>query len=192
MRKSALVMVAVGAAFAVLLVSSCSEYNPAGVARAYRDAYNSHNISRIMAHLTDDAVLQMDGERFSGKDQLQEMARFDSVLNIELTFTDLRVKGNTVTFKATERNDWLKLAGLQDHQYDPCSMTVQGDLIQEIQVKSTPESMQQSQELFKKLAQWASKDHGQVLDELSKSEYNAESARAWLNLLTQWKAETAQ
>ena len=77
--------------------------------QSFADAFNAHDLDRIMSHMTDDCVFQAsagpdrDGEKFSGQDQVRKA--FDNVFK---TFPDAHW-GNARHFVSGNRgfSEWV-------------------------------------------------------------------------------------
>lgn len=93
----------------ILLMAQSNKKPTADFLQSFADAFNAHDLKAIMWHMTDDCVFEAsagpdaDGERFSGKEQVQKA--FESVFS---TFPDAHW-GNARHFIAENRgfSEWV-------------------------------------------------------------------------------------
>lgn len=125
-----------------------------------------------------------------GKEALRKAIEREAMLNAQHTFTDIKVEGNTATFKATGTNDMLKAAGIGalDYEYDQITFNKDG-LIQQEQAKPTQESMKRMGMFQESFEQWASKKLGQEWAKLRTEDVTKENVSAWLALAREWREE---
>jgi ketosteroid isomerase-like protein len=75
MKKGALTFVLF---LPILLMAQSNQNVTADFLQSYADAFNAHDLDRIMSHMTDDCVFQasagpdMDGEKFSGQSEVRK------------------------------------------------------------------------------------------------------------------------
>ena len=106
MKKSVLTFVLF---LPILLMAQSNQNVTTDFLQSFADAFNAHDLDRIMSHMTDDCVFQasagpdMDGEKFSGQDQVRKA--FDNVFK---TFPDAHW-GNASHFVSGNRgfSEWV-------------------------------------------------------------------------------------
>ena len=106
MKKSVLTFVLF---LPILLMAQSNQNVSTDFLQSFADAFNAHDLDRIMSHMTDDCVFQasagpdMDGEKFSGQDQVRKA--FDNVFK---TFPDAHW-GNARHFVSGNRgfSEWV-------------------------------------------------------------------------------------
>jgi hypothetical protein len=178
-----------------LIISGCSS-NLVDQLRAYETAHNNHDIDQILSLVTDDIEFHLVGAEVSvGKQQIRWIEEWGAAVNSQLTFTDLKVRGNTLTCQATEKNDLFKLYGLEEFAYKSVTFIFHDGLIQEIRVEQSAASSQDVAELRQAFIEWASQERSQKLEELmpqGEAVYHTDNAGAWLALLREWREETDQ
>lgn len=164
--------------------------------KAYEDAHNSHDVEKVMVFYAEDFRFEMVGSWVAeGKEEMRKLEEWDAAVNSHLTFTDLKVSGDTVTCKATERNDLYRIAGIEGMHYKSSIFIFYDGLIKEIKAEQTEKSVRAKEVVFKSFIEWASKERSQELTELKyEGEYvfSAENAKRWLALLQEWRKETVQ
>jgi hypothetical protein len=125
-----------------------------------------------------------------GKAAMRELAEWDRVTNLHMAFSDIVVNGDTVTCKLVENNDWWRLAGIGEVQYQPCVMVFHNGLISEMRATMTQESLDRYAEKWPSIISWAKEHRGEEVKGLlpgGKFIYSAEAAKKWLALLQAWR-----
>ena len=116
--------------FPLLLTTSCA---PTLVDRvkALQEAANSHNVEKLVSFYADDVRFEIVGTSMviEGKEKLRKPIEEQFILNVHLTFTDIKVNGNTATSKVKEQNDMLKAAGIDALYYEYDQITFEDGLI---------------------------------------------------------------
>jgi ketosteroid isomerase-like protein len=162
--------------------------------RAYENAANDHDVDRVMSLYHQDIRFQAVGAfEKVGKGDLRKLAEYDSVVNTHLVFSDLAVSGDTVRCRVKERNDWLRLAGIEEVEYDEARIIFRDGLIAEITAKPSEEGAQAIGEVLGAIVRWASENRGEELaGSMPGGEfiYTAQSAGRWLSLLREWRNAT--
>jgi hypothetical protein len=158
--------------------------------KEYEQAHNSHDAEKAMALFTDDVQFETVGEWvMTGKKKIRDLEEWDAALNNDLAFTDLRVSGYTVTCKAVEHSDLLKLAGFEQVKYDSVAVEFRGGLIRKITVRTAEEDRLATSDTFHSMVDWARRErYGEIAKLVSdgKFAYNARNARGWIVLMQEW------
>ncbi len=177
----------------LLLTTSCA---PTLVDRvkAFQEAANSHNVEKLLSFYTDDVRFEIVGIPMVmvGKENLRKPIEEQFILNVHLTFTDIKVNGNTVTYKVKEQNDWLKAAGIDAVYYEYDQITFEDGLIKEEKAKPTQESMKIMGEFQESFERWAFEKHPEERAKLKAKGITKENVAKWLMLARKWRKETEQ
>gem|GEM_PF-385540 len=176
-----------------LLVLSCSS-DLMNQLQIYEDAHNSHDVERALLCFTDDIRFEMVGSWIrQGKEEMREYEEWDAAVNSHFTFRDIRISGDTIFCRLTERNDWFRLAGIDAIDYTRARITFRDGLIEGIIAEQTEESMIATQQGFQSFIQWAARERIYELVELMRGiefVFAKENATAWLTLLQEWRVAT--
>ncbi len=172
------------------IVFSCST-DPADLAKRYPETYNTHKVEEIVSLYADDAVFEVAGN-FSlfGKDQIRNITKYDSVMNIHMTISNIITRGDTVVCNLTETNDWLKTAEIGEAFYTVKFIFHDG-LIKHLQANTMPETQQAFSQVLSPLMEWAAENNEKTITEMmpdGKFIYSAENAEKNLALLRSWKS----
>ncbi len=159
-------------------------------AKVIEQAFNINNIDSALSHYTDNVVFIIDAFNGSGKQVLRHGAEWDSIVNTHLSFSDIKIIGDSVICKCTEENDLSKLLGINKGFYDPVIFVFKDGLIRYMKFERTSESQNTSDSAFGTLIKWASGERSNQLKKLmpeGKFIINAESANGWLVLAREWQ-----
>jgi len=175
-----------------LLNLSCSQ-NLTQLTQNYPIVYNTHNVNDIVNLYADDAVFEvMDQFSLSGKDQIRGITKYDSVLNIKMSVSNIETVKDSVFCNLSETNDWLQIAEIGEAHYSVIFVFKDG-LISKISASAKPETAEAFNNVLTPLLIWAKENKPDLLTEMmpeGKFIYNAENATKTLNLLTEWKEST--
>ena len=94
--------------------SSCSKPNLGDIVREHIKAVNNDDVKKNLTFFTDDIVFEIYDVKLSGKDQLRGLMESDVVNKARLTIIDMKVEGNTVIVKLTEKNEGYRLLGIEE------------------------------------------------------------------------------
>jgi hypothetical protein len=148
--------------------------------RMYEQAHNSHDVEKIITLFTDDVQFEtVDEWIITGKEKIRDLAEWEGALQNHLAFTDLSVSGDTVTCKAVEDDDLLRLAGFREIRYDSVSVEFQGDLIKKITLRTAEKDREATSKTFHSMVDWATRErHSEIVKLVSggKFAYNARNA----------------
>lgn len=179
--------------FLLFFAASCA---PTLVDRveAFRSAVNNHDIEKTMSFYADDVRFELIGTPMviEGKEQLRKPIEEQFILNDHLTFTDIKVNGNTVTYKVKEQNDMLKAAGIDALYYEYDQITFENGLIKQEKAKPTKESMRIMGEFQESLEKWASEKQGRKWAKLKDEGVTRENVSDWLAITHRWRKEVKQ
>jgi len=177
--------------------SSCSQPNLGDIVREHIKAVNNDDVKKNLTLFTDDAVYEIAvpeqyrqfSGKFSGKEQLRNQMEWDVVNNARLTINDMKVEGNTVIVKLTEKDEGWRLLGIEELPF-MTTYKFRGRLLEKVKLEFSPENAKLLDEKFKPFAEWASKEHPQEFNKMATAGYSAEGARLYLSLAKEWRDKT--
>ena len=176
----------------IILFFSCSE-NLTQLTQRYPIVYNTHNVNDIVNLYADDAVFEVMGQfSLNGKNQIRDITKYDSVLNIKMSVSNIETFGDSVFCNLSETNDWLQTAEIGEAYYSVIFVFKDG-LISKISASAKPETAEAFNNVLTPLLIWAKENKSDLLSEMmpeGKFIYNAENAMKTLNLLIEWKEST--
>ncbi len=176
-------------ALTALLLTSCAK-SPADRAQTWEKTANSRQVEGILKLYADNVVLEKSGSHFfRGKPELREITKYDSVVNRQLTLSEVTLQGDTLLFNMVENSDWYRGLGLEKVQLRG-KLVFSGGLITYLSEEIAPESHQAMHQAFISVAQWALHERPEQWAELVPQGnfiYSAETAARWLNLLRDWQ-----
>ncbi len=176
--------------FLLLLVMDACAPDPAGLAKRFSQTYNTHHVKNIMTLYADNAVFGVSGKlTLAGKDTIQLLTQYDSVLNSHMVFSNIEAKGDTVFCDLAETNDWYKAAGI-DEAYYSMKLVFHKGLITLLQAEQDPGTEKAVGQVLSPLMDWAYENRKKELADMmpeGKFIYNAENAKTSLALLRDWK-----
>lgn len=148
-----------------------------------------HNIEKLLAFYTDDAVFEMDKTRFGGKEALRDLFEFDAINLSQVDILDLKVEGTTVVLRTSEVNETFRLLGIQA-EFAKTTIVFREGLIERVSVESPPESQELFMSKFEPFSTWVGERHPEEFNKLMTGGYNAESAKLLLALLKEWREKS--
>jgi hypothetical protein len=176
----------------VILFFSCSE-NLTQLAQNYPIVYNTRDVSDILNLYADDAIFEVRGQfSLSGKNQIRDITKYDSVLNINMSVGNIETVGDSVFCTLSETNDWLRTAEIGEAHYSVIFIFKEG-LVSKIIASAKPRTAKAFNNVLTPLMIWAKENKPDLLSEMmpgGKFIYNAENATKTLALLTEWKENT--
>lgn len=175
--------------FLIVLTTSCASKKLDEKVNAYQEAHNNNDVEKAMSLLTEDIKYEVVGEwTLEGKEKLRKLFETDADTNSKQFFTDIKVGENKVTFKFTEQNDWLKLAGIDALLGESGEFIFEEGLIKVIRLKRSQESIMAMRKFRSSFGRWAANNR---MDELSKLKGTAVLAREdlpmFMGMLRDWR-----
>jgi len=174
------------------LIFSCSQ-NLTQLTQHYPTVYNTRNVNDIVNLYADDAVFEVMGQfSLNGKDQIRGITKYDSVLNIKMSISNIETVRDSVFCNLSETNDWLQIAEIGEAHYSVIFVFKDG-LISKISASAKPETAKAFNNVLTTLMIWAKENRSDLLNEMmpeGKFIYNAENAMKTLTLLTEWNEST--
>jgi hypothetical protein len=175
--------------FLVALTTSCASKKLDNQVREYQEAHNSHNIEKELSLMTEDIKYEVVGDWvLQGKEKLRILFETDAGVNSHLTFTDLKVDNNKVTCKIIERNDWLKLGGIDALHCEPCEFIFEKGLIKAIKIRRSQESLKALKKFQTSFGNWADDNRSEELSKLKGSAVlSREDMDVFMALVRDWR-----
>ncbi len=176
--------------FLLLLTTSCSPKLDEKIT-AYQGAHNSGDIEKEMSFFTEDIKYGGIGQwKVTGKENLKTLAETDVALNSHLIFTDIKSSKNKVTCKVEERNDLLKISGVDTLYYEFREFIFVDGLIKEMKTQPTKEGMEALRNSHGAFGKWAAENRREEFDELRSAGVTKDNVGKWLALMKQWLEES--
>jgi|GEM_PF-2164822 len=172
-----------------LILSSCGK-PPKKILTEYEQAYNKHDVSKIVSFYSNDVVLDLSIlSKLKGKEDLRNYAEYDSVMNTQIKISDIATSDNNTMFVMSLTNDLFKTIGIDTAKYSMI-FTIEGGKITKMAGSTTNETGLKIQNFSKNFMLWASKEK---LDELNQMmpngrlNYTAENAKKYINMVLEYK-----
>jgi hypothetical protein len=170
---------------------SCGK-KPATVVKEYEQAYNSHNVNKLVSLFRDDAVIELTPiYNLKGPLQIRGYAEFDSVLNSHIRISDIMESNGRAFFVMSKENDFLKTIGIDVAKYSMI-FKIDGGKIVDISGTTTNETDNKFKEFQDRFMLWAARNRLNVLNEIMPNGnivYNAKNAKKYFDLVLEWKRD---
>ncbi|MBN1504051.1 MAG: hypothetical protein JW952_03210 [Candidatus Eisenbacteria bacterium] len=161
-------------------------------------AHNRHDVAGQLAFFTEDAFFVIADEiPVTGRPALRDMFGADSVMNSELLYEGLVVRGDTVIVNSViERNELLRLLDVPEMHYLPGTRVLfQDGMMRGIQTARLDQrDWRTMRDNFAALMNWLRTTHPELLNEIESgrlSGNNATAASGWLELAAEWRNSQA-
>ena len=184
--------------FSALILSACD--SPGDLLQRvsdYEDACNRHDLDVVLSLYAEDAHLEFGPlGTIEGNDRIRGIHEYDRAIDTELQFENCTVAHRTVTCRAVENNQWLVTAGLEPLIYSASifEFNYRGQ-IETTVAQMSPESAQVLGGVMARFNAWARKNAAWEYSELFRPdgsfEYSHDSGGKMLELLRQWRADSA-
>lgn len=173
----------------LFVVTSCAP-TLVGRVHAMTDAHNRGDVEKELSFFSDDIRCDF-GESFviNGKEELRKAVEQNALFRSQMTFTDCKESGNTVTCKVEEQNDMLKAAGIGPVYYEFSEQTYEKGLIKGVRASPTQESIRMMGNFRSAFGQWASDTYPQEWAMLRAEGVTKENVNKWLALVREWRRE---
>ncbi len=173
----------------VFLITSCLP-TLVGRVHAMKDAHNRGDIEKELSFFAEDVRCDFGGTFvISGKAELRKAVEGNALFDSQMTFTDCKESGNTVTCKVKEQNDMLKAAGLGAVYYEFCEHIFENGLIKGVRAKPVEENVRALKEFRESFGKWVSETMPQESAELKVEGITKNNVNKWLALMRQWREE---
>ncbi|MEW5925646.1 MAG: nuclear transport factor 2 family protein [Candidatus Zixiibacteriota bacterium] len=173
----------------LLLMLACSKHDQVGLLKSFETTFNSHNVESVMALIADDALFTIDNKTLSGKDAVRNRIVYDSVLEAQIEFTNIKQEGDSVLFDAREINEWLSLAGMDEYLYRNCVAVFEKGLLKRLVANTGERTLVNIGKVFQDMAGWIPDSLAFEINDLLQSGYSARTAERWKIVLQQWRED---
>jgi len=176
--------------FMLLLTTSCNQKLDEQI-QAYLEAHNSGDVEGELSFFAENPKYEVvDQWTREGMGNLRTLIETDAALNSQLTIKNVKVSKNKVTCSLEERNDWLRLAGIDPLNYEYREFIFENGLIKEIRSKATEEGAEALEAFRASFYQWAVKNRAEEFKVLRRqSVITKNNVSKWLDLLRAWRED---
>ncbi|MCP4583736.1 MAG: nuclear transport factor 2 family protein [candidate division Zixibacteria bacterium] len=175
-----------------IILLNCSGQNPEQLVEKYETLYNSHDVEKLMSLYSDEAVFEVVGLfKLSDTEKIRGVAQYDSALDLTMTISDIKVRGDTAFFKLQENNDWLHAMEIEAAYYDPAYIVFRKNLVYHIKAEASPETMEAFKTAMEGFWPWANENAANRLAEMipdGEFIYNAQNAVKVVKIINEYKA----
>jgi hypothetical protein len=177
--------------FLLLLTTSCSQKLDEQV-QAYLEAHNGGDVEEELSFFADNPKFEVVNQwTREGRGNLRILIETDAALHSQLVIKDVKVSKNKVTCSLEERNDWLKLAGIDPLYYEYREFIFEKGLIKEIRSKPTEEGAKSLEAFRSSFYEWAMKNRAEEMRVLRRQNIiSKDNVGKWLELFRAWREES--
>ncbi len=156
----------------------------------YERRVNAGDVDGTLELFADSAIVEQEQSyTLVGKSDIRGLAEWDSVLQTQVTFYDIRTMGDTVVADVVESSAWLDAVGIPEILHPGTSVIFRdGFIIRLVSTTDTADARAIRRALDEVLT-WAFVDRPETVRKLVSEErvvYNGESAALLKNLLSEW------
>lgn len=176
--------------FLLLLTTSCNQKLDEQV-QAYLEAHNRGDVEEELSFFADHPKYEVvDQWTREGKGNLRILIETDAALHSQLVIKAVKVSKNKVTCSLEERNDWLKLAGIDPLYYEYREFIFEKGLIKEIRSKPTEEGAKALEAFRTSFYDWVVKNRTDEFKALRRQNIiSKDNVGKWLDLMRAWREE---
>jgi hypothetical protein len=177
--------------FLLLLTTSCSQKLDEQV-QAYLEAHNGGDVEEELSFFADNPKFEVVNQwTREGRGNLRILIETDAALHSQLVIKDVKVSKNKVMCSLEERNDWLKLAGIDPLYYEYREFIFEKGLIKEIRSKPTEEGAKSLEAFRSSFYEWAMKNRAEEMRVLRRQNIiSKDNVGKWLELFRAWREES--
>ena len=161
---------------------------------AYRRAMNSHDLQAVLSCLAADYEFKVANSNYKvAKKDIIGQLEWDFAMNARSAYSDIQIKGNTISTVLTEQNDFYKAIGVYERKYQFTFVYDDQGLIKEAILEKSLSSFETFDSALKPALEWARKERPGELAEIYPNDnfvYNTQMAKRWLRLLSDWHKAT--
>jgi len=183
--------------FLIVICPSCSKKRKepaqpkiAEITQAYFQDFNAHDTEKILSYFTEDIRYEVvGGFSLQQKGQVRSLLDWYAALNEKLSYDEIGVRGDTVSFKLSENNDWLRLLGAKESIFKYAYIVFRGDSVSSFKGEISAESLKGLRAPYSSFLSWAKKERKDQVDKLMPGgQFSIGTAEAleWRNLLSEW------
>lgn len=154
---------------------------------------NAGDLDGAMGLFAQDAKLNLGplGE-VDGREAIRRLLDYDVSLHAQLEFENCAQEEITVTCRVIEKNDWLRIAGIESITYTENRFILSPEgMIEEVEATLAPESAQRLGQAMAEVDRWARANepeaYGSLFDADGAFVYSGENGKQILELLAQWR-----
>jgi len=175
-------------------VGSASGADLKGRFEAYRQAMNSHDLQAVLSCLAADYEFKVANSNYKvAKKDIIGQLEWDFAMNARSAYSDIQIKGNTISTVLTEQNDFYKAIGVSERKFQFSFVYNDQGLIREAIFGKSLSSLVEFDAALKPALEWARKERSGELAEIYPNNnfvYNTQMAERWLRLLSDWHKAT--
>lgn len=185
---------------ALLLAVSCATGEP-GVAELfhqYAEASVSHDLATLESLTADGIVWQLGPFTLAGKDKALGPNAYDAGAQTELTYSDVRVEGNVVTFELLETSEIIRAVGMTELHHYPRFEFANGLVVRKgpserkaAAANSLPELNRRMVPLRKWIRDTHPEDAAKLIDSKDSFVFSEDNGALMLRLTREWVASGA-
>jgi CubicO group peptidase (beta-lactamase class C family) len=161
---------------------------------AYRRAMNSHDLQAVLSCLASDYEFKVANSNYKvAKKDIIGQLEWDFAMNASSAYSDIQIKGNTISTVLTEQNDFYKAIGVSERKYQFTFVYNDQGLIKEAILEKSLSRSEEFDAALKPALEWARKERPGELAEIYPNDnfvYNTQMAKRWLRLLSDWHKAT--
>ena len=176
--------------FLLLLTTSCNQKLDEQV-QAYLEAHNRGDVEEELSFFAENPKYEVvDQWTREGMGNLRTLIETDAALHSQLVMKVVKVSKNKVTCSFEERNDWLKLAGIDPLYYEFREFIFEKGLIKEIRSKPTEEGAKALDAFRASFYEWVVKNRTDEFKALRRQNIiSKDNVGKWLDLMRAWREE---
>lgn len=126
--------------------------------KAYEAAANRHDWQAMQPLIAENAVIELgDGLALVGRDKALALHEWERAMGTETHYSNCTVKGESVTCRASEQNDFLRLAGLGPMEYAASTITFEKGRVVRMSATLSDESADVVTRYMQPFLEWAGK-----------------------------------
>jgi hypothetical protein len=171
-------------------VSSAFGADLKGRFEAYRRAMNSHDLQAVLSFLAAEYEFKVANSNYKvAKKDITGQLEWDFAVNARSAYSDIQIKGNTISTVLTEQNDFYKAIGISERKYQLTFVYNDQGLIKEAILEKSLSSSEAFDSALNPALEWARKERPGELAEIYPNNnfvYNTQMAKRWLRLLSDW------
>lgn len=126
--------------------------------KAYQAAANHHDWRALEPLIAENAVIELgDGLVLVGREKALALHEWERAMGTETQYSDCTAKGDSVTCRAREQNDFLRLAGLGPMEYRASTITFEKGRVVRMSATLSDESAEVVTRYMQPFLEWAGK-----------------------------------
>ena len=123
---------------------------------AYRRAMNSHDMQAVLSCLATDYEFKVANSNYKvAKKDIIGQLEWDFAMNARSAYSDIQIKGNTISTVLTEQNDFYKAIGVSERKYQFTFVYNDQGLIKEAVLEKSLSSSEAFDAALKPALEWA-------------------------------------